>query len=151
MQLFANDVLGYSPMRIASILAIIPMVAFIRFPILSKIRRLGYVKIMVISSLCKLAVIAAMMLIPLSSLSFAIYLSLLILFSIAGQLGGGTVWQPLLRDITTNDNRGHFFARMRFTFTLTTMIMTAVIPFFIEDSITIGQYGPLVARIQGLP
>ena len=144
MQLFANDVLGYSPMRIASILAIIPMVAFIRFPILSKIRRLGYVKIMVISSLCKLAVIVAMMLIPLSSLSFAIYLSLLILFSIAGQLGGGTVWQPLLRDITTNDNRGHFFARMRFTFTLTTMIMTAVIPFFIEDSITVGQYRVLL-------
>ncbi|NQT59183.1 MAG: MFS transporter [Bacteroidetes bacterium] len=144
MQLFANDVLGYSPMRIASILAIIPMVAFIRFPILSKIRRIGYVKMLIISSICKMGVIAVLMLIPLSSLSFSLYLSLLILFSIAGQLGGGTVWQPLLRDITTNENRGRFFSRMRFTFTLTTMIITAVIPFFIEESISFSQYRVLL-------
>lgn len=140
MQLFANDVLGYSPMRIASILAIIPMVAFIRFPILSRIRRLGYVRMLILSTMCKAIVIAALMVVPLSSLSFTLYLSLLLLFSIAGQLGGGTVWQPLLRDITTNDNRGRFFARMRFTFTLVSMIMTAIIPFFIEDAITINQY-----------
>lgn len=144
MQLFANDVLGYSGIEISAILAVIPLVAFLRFPFLKKIQAIGYVKTLIISDFVKIAAVLVLFIIPASKLTYPLYSGLLVAVSLSDQLGGGTVWQPLLRDITTKSNRGAFFSRMRFIFTMIAMVFTAVIPFLIKEEISEGQYKTLL-------
>ncbi len=140
MVLYANDVLGYSPKRIATILGVIPLFAVVRLFLLQHIKNYGYIRTLKISVFVRILVIIALILVPESALTFPLYLALLTTFCLSSQLGIGSVWQPLLRTITTNQDRGRFFARMRFYFTIISTVATAIIPFVIGSEITAGQY-----------
>jgi len=140
MMLFANDVLRLSPRRIASVIAIAPLLSIIRFVLIGPIQKIGYIRIILLSSGIQVLLIAALIVLPVHLLSFPLFLSFMLLFMASSQLGTGVVWQPLLRDITTNDDRGQFFSRMRFTFSSFTTLTTISIPFLIGQQITEWQY-----------
>lgn len=145
MMLFAHDVLHFSAKTIASILAAFPFVAILALPLLGVIRRFGKARTVVAGDLVRLGVVLSLLFLPVHHLSFTVYLALLMAYQAAFYLTVGVVWQPLLRDITTVDDRGRFFARMRFSFTTVTVLITAGIPFFIGDEITAAQYRVLLA------
>ncbi len=144
MMLFTNDVLGFSPQRIASILALIPLISIVRIGFLSQIQAFGRVRTMFVSGAIRALVLLLLILIPIDHLSFSLYVLLLLIYQTVNQIGAGSVWQPLMRDITTTNDRGQFFARMRFVFTLVRTAVIGIIPWFIGERITAGQYKVLL-------
>jgi hypothetical protein len=140
MMLYAGDVLGLPAGDISHIIALIPLVSLIRILLLPLLRKPGKVLLLRGTTLIQWFIILSMILIPPDRLSYGLYLFLLISFSLVRQLGIGTVWQPLLRDITTVNDRGRFFSRMRFVFTLVNLSVTGIIPLIIGDAITSREY-----------
>jgi len=140
MMLYANDVLGLHPKNISKILAIVPLIALLRIPFLRTIQNFGRIRVLLAADAIRFGVLLALILIPARSLPFPLYLTLLVLFAGALQIGSGSVWQPLLNDITTNTDRGRFFSRMRFCFTLLTTAVNGLLPFLVGAAITERQY-----------
>jgi MFS family permease len=144
MMLYANDVLGFTPKRIAYVLATLPLVGLVRLAFLEQIRRIGMVRLLTATSTARLVCVVLLIAIPASSLSFPLFLAILVSYAATQHLGAGAVWQPLLRDITTEDDRGRFFARMRFSFTSVSALISGVIPFFVGTHITEWQFKALL-------
>lgn len=152
MIIYAGDVLSLSSSKISSILALIPLVSILRFFLLNQLTKFGKVKLMQVTSFLQLLLIILMILIPEQIISYKIYLSILITYSLLTQLGGGTAWQPLLRDITTTEDRGRFFSGMRLVFTLVSLLVTGITPLIIGESISAIEYKmflflPLISKI----
>ncbi len=140
MMLFATDVLDMSAKRIGAIVALMPLMSLLRLPLISHVRRLGKGRVMLASDILRTLMVVTLLLLPFNLLSFPLYVALLVFYSMCQQVGLGAIWQPLLRDITTNQDRGRFFARMRFWFTLVSSITIAAIAAFIGESISGPQY-----------
>ncbi len=140
MMLFANDVLHLSAQRIGGILAFFPLLAMAGLPLLRVIRRFSKVHTVIAGNAVRLGVVVALLLLPAERLSYPLYLMLLLLFQGANHLTFGVVWQPLLRDITTREDRGRFFGRMRFSFSTVTLAVTAAVPLLVGNEITESQY-----------
>jgi Na+/melibiose symporter-like transporter len=145
MMLYATDVLGFSGKKIATILALAPLAALLRIPLLRHAARLGLGSTLRISATVNVAITLALAVLPARWVSYPAYLGLLILFSSMVQLGWGMAWQPLLRGITTHDDRGRFFARMRFAFSIVTTLVTLSIPLLVGEQMNEGQYKLLLA------
>jgi hypothetical protein len=144
MMLYANDVLGYSPRRIAGILSLMPLAGLLRLAFLSQIRRFGKVRLLTVTSVIRLCCIIVLLVLPSAMLPFPVFLTVLLLYACMQHFGAGAVWQPLLRDITTQNDRGRFFARMRFCFTALSAIVTALLPLLIGEQITERQFKSLL-------
>ena len=144
MMLYANDVLGFTPKRIAYVLAVIPLASLVRLAFLGSIRRIGKVRLLTITSAARLACILLLTAIPAAKLSFPLFLAILVAYAGFEQIGPGAVWQPLLRDITTDADRGRFFGRMRFSFTSLSALITSLIPLFVGAHITELQFKVLL-------
>ncbi|MEZ5275232.1 MAG: MFS transporter [Opitutaceae bacterium] len=140
LQLYASDVLGFEPTRIAAIIGVIPLVAFLRFFILDWVRRFGRGRLLGFTAIVRLGVLIAMLVIPTAWMSFGLLLTLLLVFTVAQQFGAGTVWGSLMRDITTDSDRGQFFARMRFSFTTVNAITLFVFSLVITSEMTALDY-----------
>ncbi len=140
MIIYSGDVLSLTPSRISSILAIIPLISIIRLLFISKLSELGKAKIIVLTSIFQSLLVIIMIVFPTEKITYNLYLILLILYSFIGQLGVGTAWQPLMRDITTNQDRGTFFSRMRLFFTIANLIITGITPLVIGESISSIEY-----------
>lgn len=140
MMLYAGDVLGLPSSEISHILALIPLISLIRILLLPLLKKPGKVLLLRSCTLIQWVIILTMVLVPPRSLSYSLYLFLLVAYSLVGQLGAGTVWQPLMRDITTVNDRGRFFSRMRFVFTLVNLSVTGVIPLIIGEAVSSGEY-----------
>ncbi len=130
LQLFASDVLGMKPTRIASILSIIPLMLFLRVFIIARVREIGRVKLLIWANVIRLLSMVVLLVLPIEWISFGVLATVLVVFSLAQQLGMGTVWQPLLRDITTVKDRGQFFSRMRLAFTLVNTAVLMIVSIF---------------------
>jgi hypothetical protein len=140
MMLYANDVLGFSPRKISGVLAAVPLVALARMPLLGAIRRLGMVRTATIGECLSLLIVFGLILLPASWISYPLFLVLVVVFAGSRQIGIGSVWQPLLRGITTARDRGRFFARLRFGWMSTTAMGMAILPWVIGEKITESQY-----------
>jgi len=152
MILYAGDVLGLPVSKISRILALIPLVSLIRFTLIRFLSRIGKVRLIRSSTLVNGLVILTLIIIPSEKLSYGLYLSMLISYSLSSELGRGTAWQPLLKDITTNNDRGRFFSRMRLVFTLVSLVVTGVVPFIIGEAVSSLEYKillflPLLSQI----
>ncbi|MBL4575289.1 MAG: MFS transporter [Opitutaceae bacterium] len=144
LQLFASDVLGMKPTRIAAILSIIPLMLFLRVFMIERVRKIGRVKLLVWANIVRLLVMLVIFFLPVSLMSFGVLVTVLVIFSLAQQLGMGTVWQPLLRDITTVKDRGQFFSRMRMAFTLVNTGVLLLISVFVGERVTAFSYKALL-------
>lgn len=141
MMLFAHDVLRFDGMRIAGILALMPWVGLLRLFVMGPIRGFGKVRVLRAFSAVRIALVVALILAPVSWLrNFWLYAALVVLWIACFRLGQGSVWQPLLRDVTTHADRGRFFARMRFCFMTVTAMVVTLLPLLIGESITAWQY-----------
>ena len=147
MMLYANDVLKYEPTRIASVLAIIPLMALLRLPLLNRIRRVGKVQSLVSADISCIVIILLLIAVPADVFRGRYWLFVIpvVVFAFSRQLGAATVWQPLVRDITTNQDRGSFFSRMRFSFMAVSSLSSVLIASWIGKEITEGQYKWLLA------
>ena len=144
MMLFANDVLGFSPKKIAAMLALSSLLAILRIPLLPVIRSLGKVRTLLVTESVRFGVVVALLCLPAQRLGFTLYLVLLLIYVGAAQLGMGAVWQPLLRDITTEDDRGRFFARMRLSFTVIGLLLIGAVSTLIGPTVSERQYKVLL-------
>jgi len=140
MMLYANDVLHFSPKRIASILAFIPLVAILKLALLNQVRRFGRVRTLTVTTTVQLFIVLLLLLIPAADLTFRLFLVLLVVYFLARELGAFNVWQPILRDITSHADRGIFFGRMRSIFTIVALIVIGATSAFIGSAITEVQY-----------
>lgn len=152
MILFAGDVLGLPTSKISAIMSLIPLVSILRLFLLSQLTKVGKVKLLQITSLVQIVIISLLIIIPNDELSYSKYITILISYSLLNQLGSGTAWQPLLRDITTNEDRGRFFSRMRLVFTLINLLVTGITPVIIGESISSLEYKyflilPLLSKV----
>jgi len=144
LQLYASDVLGFEPTRIAAIIGVIPLVSFLRFFILDWVRKFGRGRLLAVTSVVRLIVLIVMIMIPSQWMTFGLLLSLLLVFTVAQQFGAGTVWGSLMRDITVDSDRGQFFARMRFSFTAVNAITLFIFSLVITNEMTDSTYKALL-------
>lgn len=140
MMIYASDVLKFSTQQIAGILGLLPLLNIV-FPFLaSKVAKYKKVKILVLADLLKLIAVTFLFILPDKYINFSVYLLILLTYSFSWMFISSVLWQPLLRDITVESDRGRFFARMRFCFTFVTTIIAAVIPFLIGEHLEGWQY-----------
>jgi hypothetical protein len=140
MMLYANDVLGLSAVSIATIFSLAPFASVLRLPALPHIQRLGLVKSLQLARIGQGLIVIALLLLPADWVRFPILAGLVVTFVLFRELGLGTVWQPLMRSITTEDDRGGFFARMRSSFTLVNLTLSAAIALFVGQQLSELQY-----------
>jgi MFS family permease len=145
MTLYANDVLGFSPARIGVILGLAPLFGLVRLAVAPLLRGISYRRVMAASTVVRLALVVLLIALPAAHLTFWLYAAIIITFHVAQQVGLGVVWQPALREYTTNGDRGRFFARMRFSFATVTAVATIAIATLIGANITETQYKVLLA------
>jgi MFS family permease len=140
MMLYASDVLGYSPVRVGFVISVAPLGMLTRFFMLRSVRESGKVKALRRSQVTRMIIIGLLLAIPARWMTFPLFTLLICGFSLANELGVNVAWQPILRDVTTTADRGSFFARMRFAFTVITATVTAVVPLIIGASMREWQY-----------
>lgn len=145
MLLYANDVLHFSASRIAAVLSMTPLLAVLRFLFLPLSRRMGFVPNLLAFGLLRVGLIGVIAATPARHLTYPLFISLILLYGLATQLGFGTVWQPMIRQVTNRDERGDFFSRMRFSFSTITVLVSILASIFIGSSITEIQYKGLLA------
>lgn len=145
MMLYSTDVLHFSPKDIGAILALTPLIVLARIPFVNAIRRFGKVRTLRFSVALRALMVLVLMLIPARILSLHLYIVILLLYTFIIQAGAGVVWQPLMRDITTHEDRGQFFGRMRFIFTTIGAIAIAGITMVIGEETSEIEYKALLA------
>lgn len=143
--LYANDVLGFSPQSIALIFSVAPFAAALRLPAMPYVQQLGLVNSLQVSRLGQAAVLLALLLIPAVNLGFPLLVILIAWFVVFRELGMGTVWQPLMRHITTIEDRGAFFGRMRTLFMLVNLSLSGTVAVFIGRRLEEYQFKVIVA------
>ena len=136
--LYANDVLGFSPQKIALIFSLAPFASILRLPIIPWVERIGLINSLKIARLGQIVAIIGLILIPADRMSFTWLALLVMIFVMFRELGFGTVWGPLMQHITTNDDRGGFFGRMRTSFTLINLSLSAGVALVIGQ--TMGEF-----------
>ena len=140
MVLYANDVIGLSPQKIAILLSLTPFISFMRLPAVPFIRRIGLVQTLQITRLGHAVILGILLVLPAAVLNLPLLLLLVLAFIFFRELGLGTTWQPLMRNITTTEDRGGFFARMRTSFSVVNLILSAAVAFFIGNQMQEYQY-----------
>lgn len=144
MMLFANDVLGFDPKTIGTVVGLLPLLIVLRFPLLGFVRRLGLKRTLFYTDCAYFAAVLLLVVLPVDWLTVSTFLCVIMLYKTASVIGPVTVWQPLLRDITTNRDRGRFFARMRFVFSIVTLSMSAGVSLLIGEEIARSEYNILL-------
>lgn len=144
LQLYASDVLGFEPARIAAVIGVIPLVSFLRFFVLDWVRKFGRGRLLAVTAIARMVVLVVMILIPPAWMTFGLLLGLLLVFTVAQQFGAGTVWGSLMRDITIDSDRGQFFSRMRFSFTAVNAITLFIFSLVITNEMTDLAYKALL-------
>ncbi|MCZ6672505.1 MAG: MFS transporter [Verrucomicrobia bacterium] len=145
MILYANDVLGFSPQKIALIFSLAPFASIFRLPMISWVERVGLTNSLQIARLGQIVAIVALILVPANQMSFPLLAALIMIFVLFRELGFGTVWGPLMRHITTTEDRGGFFARMRTSFTLVNLTLSAGVALLISQKLEEPQYKFILA------
>jgi len=140
MILYANDVVGLTPQQIAVIFSLAPFLSVLRLPAIPTIQKIGLVRTLQLSRFFQGVIILLLILIPATTLNLPTLSLLVGLFILFRELGLGTVWQPLLRTITTEEDRGDFFARMRTCFSLVNLSLSAAVALFIGQDLEEYQY-----------
>ncbi|MHC4873283.1 MAG: MFS transporter [Planctomycetota bacterium] len=140
MMLYATDVLGFSATKISFAAALLPLITILRIPILNVFKKFTKVTIIKFSDTSNIICIALIMMIPAQHMSFYLFVIIITFFCFFSRVGIQTVWQPLLKDITTDNDRSRFFSRMRLAFNVFTTASMALISFLIGSSITEIQY-----------
>ncbi len=151
MMLFATDVLHFNPLTIATIVACTPLITIMRLPMVGPVRRLGRVRAIKIGRIFEIFSILLLLLFPTNLLTPVIFATIIFIFLGASELGIGLVWQSLLRDYTTQEDRGRFFARMRFSFTTTGLVLNGIIIVLVGKAVTEDIYkGLLLVCLLGI-
>jgi hypothetical protein len=140
MVLFTRDVLHLSAAQITSALALMPLCALLRLPLLGLLECVGKTRLIRAGTAVRAAVITVLMVLPYQNLTFPLYLGLLVVYSLAQEFTIGVAWQPLMREITTSEDRGRFFGRMRFAFCAVALVVTALVTVLIGSSMTGDLY-----------
>lgn len=140
MILYANDVVGLSPQRIAVILSLAPFISILRLPAMPLVRKTGLVNTLQIARWGQAAIVATLLAIPGAALNFPLLACLVVVFIFFREIGLGTTWQPLMRNITTTEDRGNFFARMRTCLSSVNLVLSAAVAFFIGNEMEEFQY-----------
>lgn len=140
MVLFLTDVLLFKTIDITFILSLIPLISIIRLPLIIFTRVKNYTKIIRISVIVKMIFVILLLLVPLNLLGFYRYSVLIIIYQIAVEFGVGICWQPLMREITTTNDRGRFFGKMRFVFMTLNSLYVFFISVFIGETLNEIQY-----------
>lgn len=147
MVLFLTDILRFSVTDITFVMSIIPLVALIRLPLLFAFKKTDKTKMIMMSIFIKMLVVIALLLTPWDGNDFSVFALLILMYQVSTEFGVGICWQPLLREITDNEDRGSFFAKMRFVFMLITSIYTFSVSVFITDKIQGHQYRILLLLV----
>jgi MFS family permease len=145
MILYANDVLGFSPQQIALIFSLAPFASIFRLPMIPWIERIGLTVSLQIARVGQISIIISLLLIPADLLSFPLLAGLILIFVLFRELGLSTVWGPLMQYITTDDDRGTFFARMRASFTMVNLSLSAGVALLIGQKMEATQYKIILA------
>lgn len=150
MILYATKVLGLDAARIAAIMGAAAALPFLQLLTMPLVPPFGKRAFITTNHVCSAALIACLLLLPSQGVLprgtlFVLFAGLLLAIRATRSAFHHAAWQPLLRDITTIDDRGRFFARMRASFNATTLIFLLVCALTIGKDITPGQYRWMLA------
>lgn len=145
MMLYANDVLGLSAQKIAIIFSLTPLVTVLRLPVVPYVQRFGLIRTLIYSRAGQGVIIATLLAMPASWVNGALLAALVISFLVFQEFGLATVWQPLMRHITTDMDRGGFYGRMRSIFTIVNLILSGAIALLVSDTLQEFQYKIILA------
>jgi Na+/melibiose symporter-like transporter len=140
MQLFVVDVLQWQPASIALLLAVLPLTQLMRYLALPWLRRVSRRALLVRLGLVRVLIVVLAAFLPVAWLQAGAFVVVVLVFHCALQLGPGVAWQPLLRDITTNSDRTSFFGRMRFWFSVVSLLATGAATLLVGESIDPWTY-----------
>jgi len=145
MMLYANDVLGLSPQKIAFIFSIAPFVSALRLPAIPYIQRFGLVRTLRSARAAQSCIILIFIAVPAAYMKWQLLSLLVVCFVAFRELGLGAVWQPLMRHITTEDDRGQFFGRLRTSFTVVNLLLSAGIALFVGQQMDERSFKVILA------
>ncbi len=145
MVLFVSDVLNFSSETITFLLSLIPFVALVRLPLISILNNFSWNDLIKKSVIIKILCVLAILFIPTSNMNKYIFICIILVYRISAEFGGGMCWQPLMRAITDDKNRGEFFGKMRFVFKILTSVYLLGINIFIGKNISEKNYHILLA------
>jgi len=144
MILFANDVLGFSATVIAILLAAQPVAEILRIPLLGVVERLGTRRSFAISSWVRFAALVVLIVMPFEWLSLPLFGLLLLITMAAWTIFTVTAWGVSMLTISTPQDRGDFFGKMRARFQYMQVIGILFIAFYIGDRVTAFEYRMLL-------
>ena len=144
MVLFLTDVLLFKTVNITFIISLIPLIALIRLPLIFVLRRCNKVKIIELSIYIKIAYVIILLTIPWNVLDMWKYTALIIIYQVAVEFGVGICWQPLMKEITSERDRGQFFSNMRFLFMTLNTIFVFLLSLVVGAEMNHTQYKALL-------
>jgi HEAT repeat protein/MFS family permease len=142
--LYAKDVLGFSGKQAGALMAILPLMILLRFPWIQRIKRHGLVRTLRMTVVLMIVMTVVLIALPAHLTTFWVFMALLVILRLIRELGFGVVWQPILREVTTAEDRGRFFARMRFWFTGLSSVVLGCLPFLLGDKMDEWEYKGLL-------
>ena len=140
MMLYANDVLGLSPQKIAIIFSLAPFASILRLPAIPYIQRFGLVRTLRTARALQSVIILIFIAVPAAYMEWPLLALLIVFFVTFRELGLGAVWQPLMRNITTQNDRGLFFGRLRTWFTVVNLLLSGGIALFVGQRMEEGIF-----------
>lgn len=140
MILFLTDILLFKTSDITFIVSLIPLLSIIRIPLIFIFRGGDKIKMIKVSVVIKSVLVSILCFFPSNLIDISKYILLIVIYQIAVEFGVGICWQPLMRIITSNNDRGRFFSRMRFVFMMLNSIYVFIISVFIGDVMREEQY-----------
>ncbi len=140
MILFATDVLGFPASVIALLLAAQPGAEILRIPLLGFVERLGTRRSFTISFIVRLGVLIFLLAWPFDQLGLPLFAALLLLTMAVWTIFSATAWGVAMLHITTQEDRGSFFGRMRASFQYMQVVCTIAIACWVGASVTAFEY-----------
>lgn len=147
LQLFAHDVLGFTPAQIglALSLMLVSVPAQLRAPAL--VRAMGYrrsMRVGYISSLVAVAALAALPALPDTWIRYAAFIAVVIAIEIIISCSWGAAWHAWMRQITTSNERPHFIAAMRTASQTFYLGVTTVFALVVGAAVSASEYQVLL-------
>jgi hypothetical protein len=150
LQLFAHDVLGFTPAQIGLALSLMLVSIPVQLRAPAIVRALGYRRSMrcgYVSSLVAVAALAALPALPDTWVRFTAFTAVVIAIEIIISCSWGAAWHAWMRQITMSSERPHFIAAMRTASQSFYLGVTTVFALVVGAAVSAAEYQVLLVVV----
>lgn len=144
---FAVQVLGMSGGAVSAMLAIVPLIIVLRYPVLDLLRTYPKMAVLRASRWLMLACITTLIVLPTHAITLPVLVSVGVLFVLGNDFLQNAVWMNVIAEVSTHADRGRFLGRLR-TWKQVTNMMFALFAFLlVGERMERGEFTVLLAIV----